>query len=142
MCALCSVLLRRHVTHILSRIDLYGCIFVPYMFVISSFNRIRDSTYERLKLLKGGVLSSVLRHILSRDPTAPVLWEPHYTALDRRLERVLHVIEGCISKHGRAYVLVPDELTHIKQQSTFSLHAKAFLHSFYTLYAYPRLPFM
>ena len=85
----------------------------------SYFYRIRHSTYERLKLLKEGVLSSVLRHILSRDPTAPVLWDPYYTALDRRLERVLHVIEGCISKHGRAHVLVPDELTYINSRVPF-----------------------
>ena len=80
----------------------------------SYFYRIRHSTYERLKLLKEGVLSSVLRHIISRDPTAPVLWEP-----DRLLDRVLHVIEGCISKHGHAHVLVPDELTYINSRVPF-----------------------
>ena len=100
---------------------MHTCTSIFEISTYSYFCRIRHSTNERLKLLKGGVLSTALRHIISRDPTASVLWEP-----DRVLDRVLHVIEGCISKHGRAHVLVPDELTYIKQQSSFSLYAKSF----------------
>ena len=51
--------------------------------------RFRKSTYTRLKQLQDGVLGEVLRHILSRDPIAPVLWDKHYDALDRRLIQLL-----------------------------------------------------
>ena len=71
--------------------------------------RIRSETYRRLNRLKGGVLSSVLRHILSHDPLAPVLIEPHYSALDRRLKAVIQTIEKCIARFGVTYVLQSDE---------------------------------
>ena len=76
---------------------------LPYLF------RIRRTTYERLKLLRGGVLSSVLRHILSRDPIAPILIEQHFPALDRRLEDVIKTIENCIARFGDLYVLQSDD---------------------------------
>ena len=103
-------------------------------------SRIRNSTYERLKLLRGGVLSAVLRHILSRDPIAPVLWEKYYDALDRRLEQILQQVEACLSKHEPHYVLVPDELPNIKQENTFLVYIKAFLHSFQTQFVKSRPP--
>ena len=70
--------------------------------------RIRKSTYQRLHKLKNGVLSQVLRHILSHDPIAPVLWEPHYKALDRRLVYLLTVIGECIAEYGAEQVLKED----------------------------------
>ena len=68
--------------------------------------RIRLSTYTRFKQLSDGVLSEVLRQILSRDPIAPVLWDPHFKALDRRLMDILDVINKCIETHGNDYVMI------------------------------------
>ena len=80
------------------------------------FYRIRDSTYERLKLLSNGVLGTALSQILSRDPIAPVLWERHYAALDMRLNvMVLQQIDKCIRKYGESYVIVFDEQPRLQQ---------------------------
>ena len=94
--------------------------------------RIRDSTYERLKLLRGGVLSEVLRHILPRDPLAPVLWEQYYTALNRRLELILQTIDKCIIAHGASHVLVKDDLQSIHSQHWFLLYCRAVLNGIST----------
>ena len=77
----------------------------------------------------------MLRHILSHDPIAPVLWEPYYDALDRRLERLLQEIELCFGKHKRSDVLVPDELPLLKEQNPLLLYINALLHTFQTSFA-------
>lgn len=41
-------------------------------------------------------LSILVRESLSNDPIAPVLWEPHLEALDRRLSIVLQAVRHCI----------------------------------------------
>ena len=71
--------------------------------------RIRKSTHTRLKELRGGVLSWVLRQILSRDVIAPVLDERHYAALDARLLTVLAEVDKCILRKGEGNVLVNDD---------------------------------
>ena len=93
------------------------------------FYRIRDSTYERLKLLSSGVLGTTLSQILSRDPIAPVLWDPFYDALDKRLEKVLHVIDTCLQKHGASHVLVPDSLKQLHVQSTYNVYMSVILNT-------------
>ena len=85
-----------------------------------------------MKLLRGGVFSTVLRHILSRDPIAPVLWEPYYDALDRRLEQALQHIEKCIKDRGAPYVLVQDDLEWLHSQRPATLYTRAFFNSFLT----------
>lgn len=43
-------------------------------------------------------LSEALRKSLSKDPVAPILWEPHLEALDRRIEIILRGIRDCLAK--------------------------------------------
>ncbi|KAF6715836.1 Extracellular serine/threonine protein kinase FAM20C [Oryzias melastigma] len=66
--------------------------------------RIRRSTLLRLRLLSRPDfrLSEVMRESLAADPlavVAPLLSEPHLSALDRRLAKVLKVVEICQEKH-------------------------------------------
>ncbi|KAK5641275.1 hypothetical protein RI129_009822 [Pyrocoelia pectoralis] len=61
---------------------------------------IRQSTLETLlKFHNGPVkLSAALRKSLERDPVAPILWEPHLEALDRRVQIILKGIRDCVQK--------------------------------------------
>jgi Golgi casein kinase, C-terminal, Fam20 len=43
-----------------------------------------------------------MRESLSRDPLAPILWEPHLNALDRRVQIILMTVRDCISRTGSA----------------------------------------
>ncbi|XP_011476755.1 extracellular serine/threonine protein kinase FAM20C [Oryzias latipes] len=66
--------------------------------------RIRRSTLLRLRLLSLSDfgLSEVMRESLAQDPlaaVAPLLSEPHLSALDRRLAKVLAAVEICQEKH-------------------------------------------
>ncbi|XP_041813394.1 extracellular serine/threonine protein kinase FAM20C-like [Chelmon rostratus] len=66
--------------------------------------RIRRSTLLRLRLLSlpGFRLSDVMRESLGQDPlagVAPLLSEPHLSALDRRLATVLQVVQTCQHRH-------------------------------------------
>lgn len=45
-------------------------------------------------------LSALMRDSLAKDPVAPVLWEPHYDALDRRVDIILKGIRDCIHKNS------------------------------------------
>ncbi|XP_045772351.1 extracellular serine/threonine protein CG31145 isoform X1 [Maniola jurtina] len=51
-----------------------------------------------LKFHNGVPLSKVLHESLKHDPVAPILWEPHLTAIDRRIVTVLDAIRKCIEK--------------------------------------------
>lgn len=46
-----------------------------------------------------------MRRSMAKDPVAPVLWEPHLEALDRRVEIILKGIRDCLQKGEE---LVPD----------------------------------
>ncbi|CAL4060549.1 unnamed protein product, partial [Meganyctiphanes norvegica] len=61
---------------------------------------IRHSTLTTLlRFQNGGApLSEAMRESLSEDPIAPVLWEPHLVALDRRLNIILQVVRECSEK--------------------------------------------
>ncbi|XP_059204341.1 extracellular serine/threonine protein kinase FAM20C [Centropristis striata] len=66
--------------------------------------RIRRSTFLRLRLLSlpDLRLSDVMRESLAQDPltdVAPLLSEPHLSALDRRLATVLQVVQSCEEHH-------------------------------------------
>lgn len=43
-------------------------------------------------------LSDSLREVIAKDPIAPILWEPHFAALDRRIVIILEAIRECIKK--------------------------------------------
>lgn len=51
-------------------------------------------------------LSERMRDSLSNDPIAPVLWEPHLEALDRRLAIVLQAVRDCIKREGVDDVII------------------------------------
>lgn len=48
-------------------------------------------------------LSDAMRKSMARDPIAPILWEPHLVALDRRVEIVLKGIRDCLQKSEEPY---------------------------------------
>lgn len=60
---------------------------------------IRQSTYKRLQILQRNEykLGDVMRESLSTDLIAPVLYEPHYDALNRRLDIILVEIQKCLA---------------------------------------------
>lgn len=76
--------------------------------------RIRRSTLLRLRLLSLPPyrLSDMMRASLSQDPlatVAPILAEPHLSALDRRLATVLQTMEQCLLQHSDViYEDMPD----------------------------------
>lgn len=41
-------------------------------------------------------LSQLMRESLTSDPLAPILWEPHLEALDRRVSIILETVRQCI----------------------------------------------
>lgn len=53
-------------------------------------------------------LSDVMRESLKQDPLSPVLSEPHLLALDRRLQKVLRVVQRCIRRLGQDEVITKD----------------------------------
>lgn len=71
---------------------------------------IKRSTLLRLRLLAQPDLrlSEVMRESLAGDLLRPVLTEPHLLALDRRLEKVLRVVQRCVRKLGERQVVVAD----------------------------------
>lgn len=72
--------------------------------------RVKYSTLLRLQLLARSEfrLSDVMRESLSTDPLQPVLTEPHLLALDRRLQKVLRMVQRCIRRLGKDVVVTRD----------------------------------
>ncbi|XP_061130715.1 extracellular serine/threonine protein kinase FAM20C-like isoform X1 [Syngnathus typhle] len=71
--------------------------------------RIRRSTWLRLRLLSLPQyrLSDVMRASLSHDPlhgVAPLLTEPHLSALDRRLKTITDAVSRCLEKQSEGGV--------------------------------------
>ncbi|KAM4623520.1 pseudokinase FAM20A [Polymixia lowei] len=71
---------------------------------------IKHSTLLRLQLLTQPQyrLSDLMRESLEGDPLLPVLTEPHLLALDRRLQKVLRVVQRCVRRLGEAQVITKD----------------------------------
>eukprot|EP00079_Xenopus_tropicalis_P018435 XP_004920095.1 PREDICTED: pseudokinase FAM20A [Xenopus tropicalis] len=71
---------------------------------------VKEDTWLRLRLLSRPEyrLSDVMRESLSRDLLETVLTEPHLLALDRRLQKVLQVVEECVQKHGEGSVIMKE----------------------------------
>ncbi|KAF7217823.1 extracellular serine/threonine protein kinase FAM20C-like [Nothobranchius furzeri] len=84
--------------------------------------RIRHSTWLRLRLLSLPQyhISDVMRASLSQDPlhkVAPLLSEPHLTALSRRLKTVLETVSHCQEQRrndGSGQNVIYDDLAHLK----------------------------
>lgn len=51
-------------------------------------------------------MSVALTESMSIDPIAPILWEPHLIALDRRIEKILLEIRKCIQKKPSRDVII------------------------------------
>lgn len=68
--------------------------------------QLRASLWQRLLALQEGVLSSVLSRVLAQDPVAPVLTQPHLSALDRRLGKVLDQVSACVDRVGITAIVV------------------------------------
>lgn len=68
---------------------------------------IRQTTLSTLlKFHNGPVsLSAALRKSMAKDPVAPVLWEPHFAALDRRVRVILQAIRDCINREDSSQVI-------------------------------------
>lgn len=75
-----------------------------------SSHRIRKSTYLRLQLLarEEYKLSLLMAESLRQDRVAPVLFQPHLQALDRRLRLVLQAVGTCVEKNGLDHVVQDD----------------------------------
>ncbi|XP_005992213.1 pseudokinase FAM20A [Latimeria chalumnae] len=71
---------------------------------------IKKSTLLRLHLLSqpGFRLSDVMQESLLRDHLFPILTEPHLLALDRRLDKILRVVQKCIMAYSEDYVVAND----------------------------------
>uniref|UniRef100_A0A3Q2P1W6 FAM20A golgi associated secretory pathway pseudokinase n=1 Tax=Fundulus heteroclitus TaxID=8078 RepID=A0A3Q2P1W6_FUNHE len=71
---------------------------------------IKHSTLLRLQLLARSDfrLSDVMRESLEKDPLRPVLTEPHLLALDRRLQKILRVVQRCVRRLGKDEVITRD----------------------------------
>ncbi|XP_011832974.1 PREDICTED: extracellular serine/threonine protein kinase FAM20C [Mandrillus leucophaeus] len=72
--------------------------------------RIRKSTYLRLQLLakEEYKLSLLMAESLRADQVAPVLYQPHLEALDRRLRVVLQAVRDCVERDGLRSVVEDD----------------------------------
>ncbi|XP_068764199.1 extracellular serine/threonine protein kinase FAM20C [Struthio camelus] len=82
--------------------------------------RIRKSTYLRLQLLakEEYKLSLLMKESLLKDKIAPILYQPHLEAMDRRLRIVLKAISDCIEKDGYDNVVENDFNTDVNTVTT------------------------
>ncbi|XP_051488307.1 extracellular serine/threonine protein kinase FAM20C isoform X2 [Apus apus] len=82
--------------------------------------RIRKSTYLRLQLLakEEYKLSLLMKESLLKDKIAPILYQPHLEAMDRRLRIVLKAVSDCIEKDGYDNVVENDFHTDVNTVTT------------------------
>lgn len=68
---------------------------------------IRQSTLGTLLKFHNGPtrLSAAMKQSMASDPVAPVLWEPHLTALDRRVGMILQAIRDCVNREESEQVV-------------------------------------
>ncbi|XP_069012014.1 pseudokinase FAM20A [Embiotoca jacksoni] len=81
---------------------------------------IKRSTLLRLQLLarREFRLSDVMRESLEGDPLRPVLTELHLLALDRRLQKVLRVVQRCVRRLGEDEVITRDFVKSTERPQT------------------------
>ncbi|XP_012287046.1 glycosaminoglycan xylosylkinase [Orussus abietinus] len=73
---------------------------------------IHKSTWDRLRLLSGGSLSSSLKRLLAHEAeaarAAPLITEAHLNAMDRRLLTIYSVVEYCLKEKKYASNVILD----------------------------------
>lgn len=77
---------------------------------------IRAVTLRKLLNFQSGPkpLSKLMEEAMANDPIAPVLWEPHLTALDRRVVIILNEIRNCLKKTSvSSDVVISDENNYL-----------------------------
>lgn len=74
---------------------------------------IRHSTLSTLLRFHNGPkpLSELIRESMTKDPVAPVLWEPHHVALDRRVKIILEAVRDCVAKTSAQEAVVHDDFS-------------------------------
>ncbi|KAK2576333.1 hypothetical protein KPH14_005694 [Odynerus spinipes] len=78
---------------------------------------IRQSTLGTLLKFHNGPmrLSAAMKQSMASDPVAPVLWEPHLTALDRRVGLILQAIRECVNREESEQVVQSEKNEHRKK---------------------------
>ncbi|KAM3916474.1 extracellular serine/threonine protein kinase FAM20C [Leptodactylus fuscus] len=82
--------------------------------------RIKKSTYLRLQLLakEEYKLSKLMEESLQMDKIAPILYQPHLEALDRRLRIVLKAVSDCLEKLSYDSVVENDLDSDLNNKTT------------------------
>ena len=50
---------------------------------------------------------------MAKDPIAPILWEPHLAALDRRIPIILQAVRDCVSRSSNSDQVVKEERSEV-----------------------------
>lgn len=78
----------------------FRCLCVLYMFRWLKY-RIWDVCLSGFRFHNGPKpLSQLMKESMASDPVAPVLWQPHLMALDRRVSIILTALRHCIETHS------------------------------------------
>ncbi|XP_040295801.1 extracellular serine/threonine protein kinase FAM20C [Bufo bufo] len=82
--------------------------------------RIKKSTYLRLQLLakEEYKLSKLMEESLQMDKIAPILYQPHLEALDRRLRIILKAVSDCLEKLSYDNVVENDLDSDLNNKTT------------------------
>lgn len=67
---------------------------------------LRNSTWQRLNLFKGGTLRQLLEFAMKVDPLTPVLHFSHLEAITERLNHIIDALQHCIDEKGFENVIV------------------------------------
>ena len=71
--------------------------------IITLFNslcRLRKSTWDRLQVFSGGVLTELIDRLSKPDILYPLISDKHKRGIERRLLVVYAVVEYCMDKEG------------------------------------------
>lgn len=74
----------------------YSNIFYFKIFV----HRLRKSTWDRLQVLSGGVLTDLIDRLSKADLLYPLIVDKHKKGVERRLLVIYAVVEYCMGKNG------------------------------------------
>ncbi|XP_077131008.1 extracellular serine/threonine protein kinase FAM20C [Ranitomeya variabilis] len=82
--------------------------------------RIKKSTYLRLQLLakEEYKLSALMEESLQMDKIAPILYQPHLEAMDRRLRIILKAVSDCLEKLSYDNVVENDLDSDLNNKTT------------------------